>query len=96
MIDIFKDNKLVHIPTLQDYIIIVSYAIRNSINWANGSNNILEEQWYDFKSETCVNISTYGLFYGNRSQYIRDGYVVLDIDYYYDTIPFYKIIKEFI
>lgn len=58
--------EVVHVPTLDIYIDIVSTLIGKGLSWPNGTIKILEEQWNVCSYDTCIAIIGRCIKYGSR------------------------------
>lgn len=55
---------IVHTPTIEDYIKVVSTTIDHGITWCDGDTSIMVENWAFNKTKTCIIIEyDVGLWY---------------------------------
>jgi hypothetical protein len=48
--------KIIHTPTIEDYIEVVSWAFEKDMDWCAGPRNTNTSYWNSYKSETCIMI----------------------------------------
>lgn len=86
---------VVKTSVIEDYVEVVEFALSSGLKWRDGSINILEEQWYDHKENTCVVANEYISF-------CDDGYCrvfnlhILNMEHFYRYIKIKKLLKLFI
>ena len=91
------NDLVVHTPTLEDYIRIITYLFSTGVAWSNGSTDIKREYWNLYKKNTCVHIRTRvgtcipHAIYGC---YTETGITTLSVNDFYSKCRCEKALKE--
>lgn len=90
-------NASIYTPTLEDFVEVVGYAIRNGFKWNNDSSEIKEEYWYIFENNTCIYLGLYNqgyyMYYNSYNHMLDRKKIPLSMKKFYSKLEYNNYIR---